>query len=86
MIIEIVGKRAGEFKNDAGKFISFCKIYGIMDFETAEGCTGKETASFTVPSHIYCSVPVPCHADIQFNRYGRICGLEVVSYDGDITE
>lgn len=79
MKVEVVGKKSGEFTDKNGKLVSFGKLHCVGNFDISErGTKGKSCLILSCPPENLEGIPVPCTADIQFNQFGRLAGVDIL--------
>ena len=80
MKVEIIGKKSGSFTNKDGEYIEFGKLHCVGDFSMDEsGTNGKSCYIISCKPKYLVDIPVPCFADVQFNQYGRLAGVNILS-------
>lgn len=80
MKVQIIGKKSGSFTDkDTGEVINFGKIHAIGNFSLDDsGCEGQQCLIISCKPAVIKSIPIPCTADLEFNQYGRLAGIEII--------
>ena len=81
MKVEIIGKKSGTFTDkDTGQVVEYGKLHCIGDFGCNDsGSEGRCCLILSCKPSYLSDIPVPCMANLEFNQYGRLSGVEVCS-------
>ena len=85
MKVEVIGKKSGSFTDKGtGELVQYGKLHCIGSFDVSDdGAVGKQCMIISCPPRSLEDVPVPCIADVQFNQFGRLSAIDVVSFEED---
>ena len=80
MKVQVIGKKSGSFMDkDTGEMITFGKLHCVGKFSLDDsGCEGDQCLIVSCKPAVLKNIPVPCRADLEFNQFGRLAGLEIL--------
>lgn len=80
MKVKIIGKRSGSFTDKkTGELVSFGKMSCITPFPLDQkDSEGEQALEVSVRPDVLVNVPVPSDAELDFNQYGSLIGINLL--------
>lgn len=80
MKVEIFGKKSGSFTDkDTGQLVEYGKLHCVGEFPATDNeAFGKQCMIISCAPRVLSGIPVPCNANLDFNQYGRLAGIEIL--------